>query len=116
MEAVNNAEQSAPQSAPVELKRMNMTATLAICSSGWLVPGLAHVLIGRWIRSAIFASCVLLMFVLGLGMRGKLYDLEFGEALYVFACIADSGRVLIYWIAEHQNLGLGPMRSEECRV
>jgi len=109
MEEVNNAEQSASPPAPVELKRMNMTATLAICSSGWLVPGLAHVLIGRRVRGAIFASCVLLMFALGLGMRGKLYDLEFDEPLHVFAFIADIGTGLFYWIAERLNLGLGTM-------
>src|SRR5437867_12314366 len=80
MEQVNNPVESSTPSAAVELKRMNMPATLAICSSGWLIPGLGHVLIGRWVRGAIFAACVLLMFVLGLGMHGKLYDLEFDRS------------------------------------
>ena len=50
---------SAQESVSIEPTPMNMAATLAICSGGWLVPGLAHILIGRWIRGLIFAACVL---------------------------------------------------------
>ncbi len=108
MEQVNDQVQPT-RPAPTELKRMNMAATLAVCSGGWLVPGLAHLLIGRWIRGLIFAACVLLMFALGLGMHGKLYDLEFDEPLHVFAFIANIGIGIPYWIAERLNLGIGTM-------
>jgi hypothetical protein len=109
MNQANSHVQSTSPAAAGELKRMNMAATLAICSGGWLVPGLAHILIGRWIRGAIFAACVLLMFVFGLAMHGKLYDLEFDEPLHVFAFIANIGTGIPYWIAEKLNLGAGTM-------
>lgn len=109
MEQANSQTQPAAPVAHPELKRMNMGATLAICSTGWLVPGLAHVLIGRWVRGLIFAACVILMFVFGLAMHGKLYDLEFDEPLHVFAFIANIGTGLPYWIAEKFNLGIGTM-------
>jgi len=99
----------APQSARVESQPMNLAATLAICSGGWLIPGLAHILIGRWVRGLIFAGCVLLMFALGLGMHGKLYTLEFDEPLHVFAFIANVGAGIPYWIAEQLNFGIGTM-------
>jgi len=86
-----------------------MVATLAICSGGWLVPGLAHVLIGRWLRGLIFAASVLLMFALGLAMHGKLYDLEFDQPLHLFAFIANIGTGAAYWIAERLGFGLGTM-------
>lgn len=86
-----------------------MAATLAICLSGWLVPGLGHILIGRWIRGLILAACVLLMFGLGLAMHGKLYDLEFGELLPMFAFIANIGTGIPYWIAARLGYGLGTM-------
>ncbi|HLH30682.1 MAG TPA: DUF6677 family protein [Terriglobia bacterium] len=86
-----------------------MAATLAVCGGGWLVPGLGHLLIGRWIRGLIFAACVFAMFGLGLAMHGKLYDLEFDEPLHVFAFIANIGAGIPYWIAEHLNLGVGTM-------
>jgi len=109
MAQVNDQEHFSTPPAPEELKPMNMAATLAICSGGWLVPGLAHVLIGRWVRGLIFATCVLLMFAFGLAMHGKLYDLEFDEPLHVFAFIANIGTGIPYWIAERLNLGIGTM-------
>jgi len=84
-----------------------MPATLAICSGGWLVPGLSHIIIGRWIRGLIFAACVLLMFVLGLGMHGKLYDLNVEEPLQILGFIANLGAGLPYFIAERMGLGAG---------
>jgi hypothetical protein len=97
------------ESGSFESKPMNMMATLAICSGGWLVPGLAHILIGKWIRGLIFAACVLLMFGLGLAMHGKLYDFEFDEPLHVFAFIANVGIGAPYWIAERLGFGIGTM-------
>jgi len=88
---------------------MNMAATLAICSGGWLIPGLAHVLIGRWVRGLIFGACVFGMFALGLAMHGKLYDLKFDEPLHVFAFIANIGAGLPYWLAERSGMGTGTM-------
>jgi hypothetical protein len=99
--------ESTHQAATVESKPMNMAATIVICSGGWLVPGLAHILIGRWIRGLIFAACVLLMFALGLAMHGKLYSLEFDEPLHVFAFVANIGAGIPYWIAEKLDLGIG---------
>ena len=109
MDQENEQVESEPQPAPIESKPMNVGPTLAICSGGWLVPGLAHILIGRWIRGLIFAACVLLMFVLGLAMHGKLYDLEFDEPLHVFAFIANIGAGVPYWIAARLGFGLGAM-------
>jgi hypothetical protein len=109
MDQANEHVESAPQPAPTQSKPLNMAATLAICSGGWLVPGLAHILIGRWLRGLIFAACVLSMFALGLGMHGKLYDLEFDEPLHIFAFIANIGAGIPYWVAEHFNVGIGTM-------
>ena len=109
MDQLNEQVGSAPESASFESKPMNIAATLAICSGGWLVPGLAHVLIGRWVRGLIFASCVLVMLALGLAMHGKLYDLQFDEPLHIFAFIANIGAGIAYWMAERFGLGLGTM-------
>ena len=77
---------------PVKVRRpLNLVATLAICSGGWLIPGLRHMLLGKWIRGLIFATCVIFMFVLGLGMHGKLFDLVVEEPLQIFAFIANVG-------------------------
>src|SRR5918912_342165 len=109
MDQSNEQVGSLQESGSFEATPMNMGATLAICSGGWLVPGLAHVLIGRWVRGLIFAACVSLMFVLGLAMHGKLYDLEFDEPLHVFAFIANIGTGIPYWIASRLGFGIGTM-------
>jgi hypothetical protein len=107
MDHPNEHVQSPPASVSVESKPMNMAATLAICSGGWLVPGLGHILIGRWVRGLIFAACVFAMFGLGLGMHGKLYDLQFDEPLHAFAFVANIGDGIAYWIAESLGWGDG---------
>jgi hypothetical protein len=109
MDQGNANAEAAPRPAPIESKAMNLPVTLAICFGGWLIPGLAHILIGRWIRGLIFAACVFLMFGLGLAMHGKLYDLQFDEPLHVFAFIANIGTGLPYWVATHFDLGVGTM-------
>src|SRR2546426_12714502 len=109
MDQANEQVGSPSESDSFEAKPMNIAATLAICSAGWLVPGFAHLLIGRWIRGLIFAACVLVMFALGLAMHGKLYDLQFDEPLHLFAFIANIGAGMPYWIAARLGLGIGTM-------
>ena len=100
---------SSSESPSLKSKPMNMAATIAICSTGWLVPGLAHVLIGRWIRGLIFAACVLVMFFLGIAMHGELYDSNFDQLLDFFGFIANLGAGLAYWAAAGLGMGVGTM-------
>src|ERR1700677_910598 len=88
---------------------LHVAAALAICSGGWLVPGLSHVLLGRWIRGLIFALSILLMFGLGLAMHGKLYDFTLEEPLQIFAFVANIGAGAPYLVAEKLDLGIGTM-------
>jgi hypothetical protein len=112
MDEANQELEKEPQAEPVEtVQPMNMVATLAICSGGLLIPGLSHVLLRRWIRGLIFAACVLLMFVLGIAMQGKLYDLQFEQPLHIFAFVANAGAGLPYILAERMSLGIGTMTA-----
>ncbi|HEY2380459.1 MAG TPA: DUF6677 family protein [Terriglobia bacterium] len=109
MDQGNGQFEAAPKKTMAEPKAMKMATTLAICSGGWLVPGLAHVLVGRWIRGLIFALCVLLMFGLGLAMHGRLYDLQFEDPLDLLSFVANIGTGIPYWIAQHFDWGAGAM-------
>jgi hypothetical protein len=114
MEQANEHVQSTPERQAVELrpaKPLNMAATLAICAAGWLVPGLGHILLQRWIRGLILAVCVLSMFSLGIGMHGRLYDLAVTEPLQIFAFIANAGVGIPYLVAEYFGLGIGMMTA-----
>src|SRR5262249_2367722 len=61
----------------------------------------------RWIRGLMLAACIMGMFVLGLAMQGKLYDLTVSEPLQYFALFADVGVGLPYYVAEHGGIGVG---------
>jgi hypothetical protein len=106
---MENADQLDRSPAALPLKRLNLVSTLAICSIGWLVPGLGHLLLRRWVRGVILSACVLLMFVLGMGMSGKLYDTAIEQPLHIFALIADLGVGLPYFIAQRLGLGAGAL-------
>src|SRR5215467_13793235 len=102
-------QETGSQASETLRKPMNVPAALAICSGGWLVPGLSHILLGKWIRGLIFAACIFAMFLLGLGMHGKLFDLMIEEPLQIFAFIANIGVGLPYLIAEKMDIGAGSM-------
>ena len=104
--------QETDKQTPVAVRKpIGMPAALAISAGGWLVPGLGHVLLGKWIRGLIFAVCVFAMFVLGLLMHGRLFDLMVEEPLEIFAFIANIGVGLPYMVAEKMSFGGGTMTA-----
>ena len=105
----NGQLESALRKTATEPKPRNLATTVAICSGGWLVPGLGHILIGRWLRGLIFAACVLLMFGLGLAMHGRLYDWQSTDPLDLLSFVANIGTGIPYWIAQHFDWGAGAM-------
>jgi uncharacterized protein DUF6677 len=77
--------------------------------AGWLVPGLGHILQGKWVRGLILATAVWTCFLLGLWMGGHLFALgnEQGSSilLQIPPMIANLGTGMLYifcWL-----LGIG---------
>lgn len=52
-----------------------------IVAFAWLVPGGGHFLLKRHVRGALLLFCVFAMFVLGLLMRGTLFEPQTGDLL-----------------------------------
>lgn len=92
-------------------KPMSVAPALAVCATGWLVPGVSHVVLGRWGRGLIFTASVLTMFVLGLVMQGRLYDPTPDQPLHVFAFIANAGIGLPYILAQRMGYGIGVLSN-----
>lgn len=114
MENTDQQFESTFAAEPLELrpaKPVNLALTLGLCMGGWLVPGMGHVLLGRWIRGLIFTLCVFAMFLMGIAMQGKLYGLDFEEPLHIFAFLANIGIGLSYFVAEQFGLGIGTITS-----
>jgi len=86
---------------------LNVWTSLCLCLAGWIIPGLGHLLQGRWARGVVFFSSVTLMFSLGLAMEGKLYGLPPDRPLHILAIFADMGAALHYLLAQALGLGTG---------
>jgi hypothetical protein len=109
---VTDLEDTSQANPPMALlKPMRLASALAVCASGWLLPGASHVVLGRWGRGLIFAASVVTMFVFGLIMQGRLYDITPEQPLHIFAFVADVGIGLPYIIAQQFGYGIGVLSN-----
>jgi hypothetical protein len=95
---------------PVVLKPQTNAVTAAACVGGLLVPGLGHLILGRWARGALLLISVLLMFILGLSMHGALVPPPVPGELVSFRTLnafANAGTGLPYVIAIGTGQGAG---------
>jgi hypothetical protein len=74
--------------------------------AGWLVPGLGHLLQGKWVRALLLFVSILSMFLLGLAMHGKIYpptsDLV---SLDMLGFIGDLGNGLLFFLSSFFGWG-----------
>lgn len=66
---------------------------------GWLVPGAGHLLIGKWGRAALLFASILGMYLIGLGLQGKVYTPNSGEVLDMLGFVGQLGMGLLYMLA-----------------
>lgn len=74
---------------------------------GWLVPGGAHLWLGRTAKGLVFLVVLPLMFAVGLAFEGRLFPFNLAEPLAALAAVADVGVGLPYFIAKALGLGAG---------
>jgi hypothetical protein len=75
--------------------------------AGWLLPGLGHIILKRWVRGALIFAAVLAMFLLGLGMEGKIYTFNTGDLLEILGFLGNVGAGALYFVARAQDWGQG---------
>ena len=68
-----------------------------------LVPGLGHFYLGRRGRGVAFFAIVILLFVIGLSIDGRLYTVQEGNALSMLATVGSMGIGVAYFIARHMR-------------
>lgn len=73
-----------------------------VVALAWFIPGGGHFLLKRPIRGALLTGCVLVMFVLGLLMRGALFQPQTGDLLttiiYVGGFIGNLASGIFYFL------------------
>lgn len=69
----------------------------------WFIPGIGHVLLGKWYRAALMGGAVWLCFFIGLAMGGHMFDLSGSQGsstlLQVPPMIANLGTGSLYIIS-----------------
>ena len=73
----------------------------------WLVPGAAHLWLGRRFKGLVFLGALVLMFVMGLALEGRVFPFEFSQPLVGLAALANLGAGLPYFLAWAAGAGQG---------
>jgi hypothetical protein len=77
---------------------------------GWLVPGAGHMIQKRWIRGGLLFVSIVTLFLLGLGMQGRIYKANGGDILDMLGFIGDVGAGALYVITLAMDWGQGAIQ------
>ena len=64
----------------------------------WLIPGAGHFVLGKWIRGLLLLGSILGMFLVGLGLQGKVYLPNTGNILDILGFAGQLGLGLLYML------------------
>jgi len=67
--------------------------------AGWLIPGAGHLLLGKYIRALLLFVSVLGMYLIGLGLQGKIYTPNTGDVLDILGFAGQLGLGILYVLA-----------------
>ncbi|MCU1298367.1 MAG: hypothetical protein JWO91_2645 [Acidobacteriaceae bacterium] len=74
---------------------------------GWLIPGAGHLIQKRWVRGLLLMGSIIIMFVLGLMMQGRIYKPNGGDILDILGFVGDVGAGGLYIITRALDAGGG---------
>jgi len=77
---------------------------------GWLVPGAGHIIQKRWVRGALLFVSIVTLFLLGLGMQGRIYKANGGDILDILGFIGDVGAGALYILTLANDWGQGAIQ------
>jgi hypothetical protein len=90
--------------------------TALACIAAFIIPGLGHVVLGRWVRGLLLGVVILLMFGLGLQMEGHLFKPEGREWLTWFFSFLDAGIGAPYFVCLLADWGFLVQPDQAARV
>jgi hypothetical protein len=73
--------------------------TIAAMVLAFLLPGAGHFYLGRRARAAGFFCIVIVLFVIGLSIDGRLYTVQQGSLLSLLATVGSMGSGILYFVA-----------------
>jgi hypothetical protein len=72
---------------------------------GWLIPGAGHLMLKRYVRGILLMISVVAMFLIGLGMQGRIYKPNGGDILDILGFVGDVGAGALYFLARIMGWG-----------
>jgi hypothetical protein len=92
-------------------KSSNLTATspTVVLIAGWLIPGLGHLLLRKYIRAGLLFVSIALLFFSGVAMGGKLYSPSTGDVLDYLGFASNMGNPLLYALGVVSGWGTQPV-------
>src|SRR3981189_628467 len=72
---------------------------------GWLIPGGGHILLKRYGRGILLLVSVVAMFLIGLGMQGRIYKQNGCGIFDIFGFVGDVGSGARYLLARIMDWG-----------
>jgi Family of unknown function (DUF6677) len=74
---------------------------------GWLIPGAGHMIQKRWIRGLLLFLSIVILFLLGLAMQGRIYKANGGDILDILGFVGDIGAGALYLLSLAMDWGQG---------
>jgi len=82
-----------------------------VCLAAWAIPGAGHLWLGRRQKAFFFLAALLVMFLLGLLLQGRIFPFDFSEPLVGLAAIADLGLGVPWLLARLLDAGAGTVTA-----
>jgi hypothetical protein len=98
-----------PPVSPVRARSPLHPVALAVVA--WAAPGAGHLLLGKRDKAVVFAGAILLLFVAGLWLDGRIFPFEPSEPLVALAALANVGVGVPYLLAWIGGLGAGTVTA-----
>ena len=92
---------AAPVSQPIT------TMSVFAPAIAWLIPGAGHLIQKRWIRGLLLMGSIVVMFILGIAMQGRVYRPNGGDILDILGFVGDVGAGGLYILTRAMDLGQG---------
>lgn len=103
-----NSPVTKPRTVADTQKAAPMTTMSVVAPAlAWLIPGAGHLIQKRWIRGILLMASVVLMFVLGLMMQGRVYHPNGGDILDILGFVGDVGAGGLYIVTRALDAGHG---------
>jgi hypothetical protein len=83
-----------------------------ICLAAWVVPGAAHLWLGRRAKGLAFLLALPSMFLIGLQLHGRIFPFELSDPLVFLQAVANLGAGFPWFVARMMSAGAGLVTAE----